>query len=252
MHTEDDDNGVTSFQANYGPLGLRNFRRQLGRSEELGDPVQAGEKLRVILVQSGATAKGDNRAIGDALASSMTITCSYNSQNQANDERPLMIQGVVEWGTDGHQAHARFDWLNGTTVHVSSSFVRVVAEVIDNYANGEAAPSHDPEAVVTVGCFLGYYRASGFSPTLTQQALMTADATTIVEIPAFARELTLYGAQVTSAQWLLGPASALAFGAVDSAGIATAQRYVRPGPATHIALSGPLAGLRTLVWGLSL
>lgn len=251
MAIDDDDNGVSDFRANYGPLGLRNYRNQMGRSETLGDPVAAGEKLKVILLQSGATGRNDDRALGDAASQSITITCSYDSQNAENDDRPLMVQGVVDWGCDGHQCTARFDWLNGTTLHIAGSFVRVVAEVVDNRANDEEEPSHNVEAIAQVGAFLGYYRASGLSPTLTQQALLAVDATTVIEIPRFARELSLYGAQVTNAQWLLGPASALAFAPVDPLGVGSAQRYVRPGPATHIALSG-LAGLRTLVWGLSL
>lgn len=241
-----------SFQAKYGPLGLQNYRRQLGRSEELGDPVAAGDKLRVVLVQSGATGHGDVRAYGDAASSSMTVTCSYRSQNAANDARPLQIQGVIEWGCDGHQCAARFDWHNGTTVHIGGSFVRVVAEVVDNIANGETEPSHDPEAIVTVGAFLAYYRSAGESPTLTQQALLEAGVTSVIEIPAFARSLTMYGPLLSSAQWLLGADPALAFAAVDPIGLSSSNSYVRPGPATHIALASDLAGLRTLVWGLTL
>jgi len=248
--TRTDDDGA--FWAQHGPLGLANYRRQLGRSEQLGDPVPAGEKLRVILLQSGATGRNDNRALGDAAASSMTITCSYRSDNAANDARPLQVRGLVQWGTDGHQASAYFDWLNGTTLHIASSFVRVIAEVVDNLTAAEVTPTHSAEAICTVGAFLGYFASSQLSPTLTEQVRLEEDGTEIVEIPQFARELTVYGPQVDNAQWLLGPTLGLAFGAVDPAGLASSQRYVRPGPATHVALQADLPGVRTLVWGLAL
>lgn len=235
------------FWADHGPLGLKNFRRQLGRSDELGDPKPG--KQRAILVETGATQKGSDRAKGDAAASSITITCTYEGLNEANQARPLQVRGLVEWGTDGHQAQARFDWLNGTTLHIAGSFVRVIAEIIDNQAAGEEEPSHSAEALVRVGAFVGYFASSRLAPSLTTQVALAANTLTSVEIPTFARALILYGPTLSQAEWRLSPTGVL--GSIASPPL-PGERYTRPGPATHVALQSPIAGLQTLVWELSL
>lgn len=247
------------FWAERGPLGLANFRRQLGRSDELGDPEPAN-KTRAILVETGATQKGNARAEGDAASSALTITCTYEGLNEKNAERPLQIRGLVEWGADGHQARAYFDWLHGTTIRIAGSFVRVIAEIEENatpadVADDQLVPTYNREALVRVGAFVGYVPIGGARrPTFTTQVLLAAGAPLIIPAPSFAVGLTIYGPALTDAAWLLGPDVALAFApiatppAVPSSPIA----YPLPGPATHVAISSAAAGLQTLVWELAL
>lgn len=237
----------TDFWAQHGPLGLENYRKQLGRSDEIGEPKPG--KRRVILVETGATQKHSGRAQGDAAASAISVTCTYKGVNAANGTRPLQIRGILEWGTDGHQAHAEFDWLNGTVVHVAGSFFRVMAELVDNESTTDEAPTHSDEALANCGAFVAYYPSSRRPPTLTTQIRLLANAAAVVTIPAFARSLTIYGPTLSNADWLLSPTGAIA--AIDSPP-APSQSYLRPGPATHVSIASPIAGLQNLVWELCL
>jgi hypothetical protein len=100
-----------------GPLGLDNYRQQLGRSAALGTATPAG--LKAVLIYTGATQKHNKllpngmglRAHGDAAASLLQISCTYRSGNAAATARPLQIRGQIDGGTDGHQCTAYFDWL---------------------------------------------------------------------------------------------------------------------------------------------
>ncbi len=246
-----------------GPLGTRNYRQQLGRSVELGDPSKYGN--RMTLVYTGATQDTQHRdglaarAAGDAAASILQVTCTYRGVNQANVTRPLTVRGRIDWGTDGHQSSAYFDWLNGTCVQVAGSFCQVVAEVVDVYAGADEAPTHSTTAVVTVGATVAFGAANRPAPTYTQQLRMLQDAapalpTATIAIPRFARKLWWLGPSPTSLQWAAGPAVGLVLGEVDPLGINTRQPYERPGPATHLYAVGSAGGatLNTLVWELVL
>lgn len=246
------------FWANWGPLGLLNFRRQLGRSDELGDPLPVN-KTRAILVETGATSKGKKRAEGDAAASMLTISCSYDGNNDANTQRPLQIRGLVEWGTDGHQLGARFDWLHGTAIHVAGSFVRVIAEIEDNataleVSEGQLVLTHNTQAIARVGAVVAYGSHGGRAPTFTAQIALLAGAPLVIGIPTFANALTIYGPALTDAQWALAPSPAGAFAPVATppAVPSSAIVYPRPGPATHLVLTSPADSMQTLVWGLAL
>lgn len=240
-----------------GPLGLDNYRKQLGRSDIL---CTARQKNKAILLQAGATQnlRGDDtqRAVGDAAASAMQISCTYRPDNDAALARPLQVRGLIQWGTDGHQAESYFDWLNGTVIQVSGSFVRVIAEIVDNLGAGESEPTHDPDAQVTVGATLGYWNAARLAPTLTQQLrLVGADPgpAAVVVIPRFARRLWWTGPVLTDVQWAIGPGAGMTLGAVDPAGMLTRQGYERPGNATHLQITGNVTTtLNTLTWELVL
>jgi len=244
-----------------GPLGNRNYRKQLGRSDELGDPVQ---KDRAMLVMAGATQHTDDpsldglarRAEGDAAASLIQVTCTYAIRAAGAGTRPLSVRGKISWGTDGHAAEASFDWLNGTVIQVAASYVSVVAELVDTRAVGDEEASHDPLAVVTVGALVGYWSGNRLPPTLTQQLFLPAEvpaAEASIEIPRFARRLWWTGPVPSSAVWALGPGAGQTIAQVDPAGITQTQGYERPGIATHLQIVGNAgATLNNLVWELVL
>lgn len=244
-----------------GPLGSDNYRQQLGRSFELGAPVN---KLRQTLVFTGATQHTRapvglaRRALGDAAASLVQVTCTYRGEGETNSERPLPVRGQIDWGTDGHQSTAYFDWLNGTVLQVSASFVRVTAEVVGVMAQDEEEPSYSDEAIVTVGATIGYGATNRPAPTLTQQVrLVAVDETppeAFVAIPRFARRLWWLGAVQPLVAWCIGPSDTLQIGQVDPLSINTRQAYERPGPATHLRVVGDFgpATVNTLVWELVL
>lgn len=246
-----------------GPLGRTNYRQQLGRSFELGNPV---EKLATDVVYLGATQHTNDpalrglahRAAGDSAASLVQVTCTYRSDD-ATAERPLTVMGKISWGTDGHQAEAFFDWTNGTVVQVSASYVAVVAMVRDVMASADEEPTHDEAQIVTVGALVGYWAANRAAPTFTQQVRMVqtdppALPTASLAIPRFARRLWWLGPVPTSAVWALGPGAGQTIGQIDPAGLTQRQAYERPGIATHVQLTGNpgAATLNNLVWELVL
>lgn len=244
-----------------GPLGLSNYRQQLGRSFELGVPV---EKLKQTLIFASATQHtraGQGlapRAAGDSAASLVQVTCSYRGEGETNDARPLPVRGQIDWGTDGHQCTAYFDWLNGTVLQVAASFVRVTAEVVGNMAGSDEAPTYSETAIATVGATIGYGSANRSPPTYTQQVRLEQEGmalpSAVIAIPRFARRLWWYGPVPTSAAWAAGPSAALEFAQVDPLSVNTRQPYERPGPATHLRVVGNevAATLNTLCWELSL
>lgn len=248
-----------------GPLGLDNYRQQLGRSAEVGTPTPAG--LKAVLIYTGATQKHNAllpngmalRAHGDAAASLLQVSCTYRSGNAAATARPLQIRGQIDWGTDGHQCTAYFDWLNGTVLQVSASSVRVVAEVVPNMGSADLVPTFDAAAIATVGATIGYGGANRPPPTFTQQLRLPATTlptlpTSVVAIPLYARRLWWRGPVLSSVQWAIGPGAGQTLGEVDPAGLTTRQAYERPGPATHLQITGnggPTT-LNGLVWELAL
>ena len=243
-----------------GPLGLSNFRRQLGRSFVLCTDQQRDQETLLFLgaTQNREAGLGlDKRADGDAAASLVQISCTYESENDANVTRPLQVRGTIAWGTDGHQCVADFDWVNGTIVQVSASFVKVSARIVDNLNATDVAPTHDPAAAVKVGATVGYWASSRLAPTFTQQVrLVGSDEVPAPEIaiviPRFARRLWLYGPALGDVQWAIGPNPGQEIAIVD-APVTSRQGYERPGCATHLVLTGlPIVTLSTLVWELVL
>lgn len=251
-----------------GPLGTQNYRRQLGRSFVL---CSAAQKDRVTLVYTGATQnapegqlrKGlDLRAEGDAAASLVQVSCTYEGQNAENAERPLQVRGTIAWGTDGHQCSAEFDWNNGTILQVAASFVKVSARIVDNLTATDLVPTHNADAAVQVGATIGYWASARLAPTLTQQGRLdgTVEAPVVVfPIPRFARRLWIGlstpEATFGDAQWALGAAAGQEFAVIDTvANISSRTPYERPGPATHVVLTGTLGQvfLTTLTWELVL
>lgn len=253
-----------------GPLGLDNYRQQLGRSFELGAPVEA---LKRTLVQAGATQRRDRdrqlydvglnglerRAPGDSAAALLQVTCSYRGTNEANAESPLVVRGQIDWGVDGHQCSAYFDWLNGTVIQVAASFVRVIAQVVPYFGGNDEEPSFSETAICTVGATVGYDATVRPPPTFTQQVRMLqtdppALPAAVLQIPRFARRLWWQGPVPSSAQWAIGPTAAQSLGEVDPLGITQRQPYERPGGASHLLLTGSAgaATLNALVWELVL
>lgn len=154
------------------------MRRQQGRSFKLSN-VGPSPMLRERLIFTGGVGKG-NKGIGDAYASAVSIACS-------RDGAPGSVLGTIEWGTDGHSNTARFDWLQGTVIHVAGSAFTLTAELIPD-KNEEALA---PDLTVTAGASIAYYASSRQRPTRTLYAAGPIGGAVDVEIPAFAASLHL-------------------------------------------------------------
>lgn len=252
-----------------GPLGTSNFRQQLGRSVVLGGPSKYG--LRSVLVFAGATQRTKQhksegliglagRAAGDSAASLVQVSCTYRGLNDQNAARPLQIRGEIAWGTDGHQCQAYFDWMNGTVIQVSASFVRVTAEVVPNLGSGDTVPTFDTLALTEVGATIGYSGANRPPPTFTQQFRLAATGggvtpeQLVVTIPRFARKLWWLGPDLSDVRWAIGPGAGQTIAQVDPDGLQQRTPYERPGPATHLQITGNTGGAtyNALVWELAL
>lgn len=239
---------VTTLERN-GPLGADNRRRQLGRSQRL-DP--DGQIQRETLVQAGAVRKEERGpSLGESLSQSLVISCSKrldpsSAQEAANPtDLKARVEGVVSWGGDGHQCQARFDFLEGTTLRVSGSFVRVDAELVDEL--DDTAPT----SAVEVGAFVGYgqgYRGA----QLTRRAVTTALATAAeFDVPEFARDVAIWwpgnacNVDMYSGGTLLYSSPALD---TDSVGVPLKL----PGGVSSIVVAGSSNGPIIVVWGLDL
>ena len=162
--------------AKWGPLGADKIRRQLGRSCRLeGD---GGKTRAEVLVFTGADSSESNALdIGDALASSCTVTLAILQQNVGVDEPVAVIEGTIEWGTDGTSASARFDWLNGGVLVAAASSFKVSAEIL-------AIP---PGRNVEVAAFIGYYTVPCCAGRLTRFA--EAGVATVIPIAQMAQTI---------------------------------------------------------------
>jgi len=169
-----DDEAAAGALALYGPLGTQKTRRNLGRSVKLEADRRRSRAAQ--LVFTGADTPDSNAlGVGDALASTCTITLGIIQQNVGADEPVAQIEGVIEWGTDGTSAAARFDWLNGGVVTVAGSSFKVSAELV-SIPEGRS---------VEVSAFIGYYTVPCCSARLTRVA--EAGAATTIPIPQMAQ-----------------------------------------------------------------
>ena len=172
--------------AQYGPLGGSKTRRNLGRSIKLE---AAGGKTRAeVLVFTGADSSESHAlSVGDSLASTCTVTLAILQQNVGVDEPIAVIEGTIEWGTDGTSAQARFDWLNGGVVVAAASSFKVSAEII----------SIPPGRSVEVAAFIGYYTVPCCCARLTRIA--AAGVPTVIPIPQMAQSVMPLTDDVTGA-----------------------------------------------------
>lgn len=225
----------------HGPLGLRNMRRQQGKSRELGPSL--GE-LREALVFSGSPNKSaqDEGVLGDALASTLTITCSLRQ----NAGTAGVVRGTVRWGSDGHQTEAAFDWVHGTVVQVVGSFVEVIAELVEYGEN----------TLVNVGAFVGYFSAQRLPATLTQAvaAPIAPGLAAPVLVPAFASRLHVAAplvGQAYTATFLDAAGAALA--AYNQVPFAAGARVPVPNGAQSLQIaSGGAAFVAALIYELTI
>lgn len=173
--------------ASYGPLGALKIRRQLGRSVKL--EATGGRTRAEVLVFTGADAPDDESlSCGDALASTCTVTLTVIQQNVSAGEPVALIEGVLEWGTDGTSAAARFDWLNGGVVSAAGSSFKLSAEIV-SIPDGRS---------VEVGAFIGYYTVPCCSARLTRIA--AAGGPTTIQIPQMAQKVLPLTDDVTGAE----------------------------------------------------
>lgn len=225
----------------------------LGRTQQEG--------TRAVVLSASANAKGQRRAVGDSAASVLTVSCSLELSNESARARPPRVVGLVEWGTDGHQCSALFDWVQGTVLQVACSSVRVIAELAETMVvNPEIPIDYPQEAVVRVGAVVGYMPASRVPLTYTQQLRLedngSGDGIGLVPVPTFARELRVYGANGAPAQceWRAGANPNFQLGQVASPGPALSSQvdYKIPGVASHLFIRRTVGDLYNLVWSLAL
>jgi hypothetical protein len=161
----------------WGPLGAAKTRRQLGRSIKLE---AAGGRTRAeVLVFTGPTTAdaASELDIGDALASTCTITLAIIQQNVSANEPVAVIEGTIEWGTDGTSASARFDWLNGGVIVAAAASFKVSAEIVSIPAGRS----------VEVAAFIGYYTVPCCTGRLTRVAPGPVGVPITIPIPQMAQ-----------------------------------------------------------------
>lgn len=121
----------------------------------------------------------------DETGRAVTVTFTVQPLVPLPAPGPFYLQGVLRWGIGGVQAEARLDLINGTTVSVWATWLRVLAV---NFAEVGFGPT------VKVGAFVGYYPNTNVpGPQLTEfRAIPLADtASELVRIPPYAMELTI-------------------------------------------------------------
>ena len=162
---------------------LLSYGNQVGRSVNLPTLVPGpGEPVAIL----DLTADDEEaRAISLHFVSSLTISPTTGQLENEPD-----ITGVIEWGSGGVQATARFDWLRGTTLSIIGSFIRISA-----INNG------DPSGVLTgdvrVGVFAGYNPIAGGmrgrQPQLTDGIvnLAAASSSSPIDVPRFATNVVV-------------------------------------------------------------
>lgn len=185
------DEFLLSDLAVAGPLGCSNQRNNKGRSQliTLGRNIvvkQQQVSSRATLIDIAAPQKNHADAVGDALAQTTTISCSYANGNPQNEANPISVEGLLEWGVDGHRMSARFDWRHGTTIRCAASSFRLIAEGIESPAAGA-----DPEAIAQVGAVIGYHAHGNLPPSLTDWITVPAGVSVVLPVPPFASEFVV-------------------------------------------------------------
>lgn len=232
-----------SVLADYGPLGGKKGARQLGRSVRLE---AAGGRTRAeVLVYTGAAAPNNfSLDPGDALAATCTITTGIIQQGMPADQPVAVIEGSLEWGTDGTSQSARFDWRNGGVIIVAGSSFKVSAELL----------SIPEDSSVEVCAFIGYYHAG--CPCEARLTRTAVPGGVVLPIPSMAHAVLPIVDDVDGAtlQFTRDVAGAIPlFGAVTyAAGTAPINRGLKVPPGAGAVLVTTAAAAMPIVFELSL
>lgn len=222
------------FLARYGPLGTGKQRRQLGRSITL-QPAGGRTRAEVLVFAGAGNSETNDLCAGDALASACTLTTAILQQGVPSNEPDAVIEGSIEWGTDGTSQSARFDWRNGGTIVVAGSSFKLSAELL----------SIPEERTVDVAAFIAYYPVRCCEARLTRVAsapssvlLIPPMAHAVLPLVDDAAAATLqFTSDRDGAIPLLGPLTYPA-GAV---GATTPARKVPPGAAAVVVTTAAAA-----------
>lgn len=175
---------------NYGPLGCENMRQAAGMGAVLGQGQPQGLKVRLI--------DASMHLFGDSLAQSMTVTCGLSPDDRASASRAHRVEGILEWGTQGVQQTARFDWVNGTVVRLVSASVQLTAELLPPLT--EETPG--TEAIAKVLAHVGYGTpVSGRGATLTRRGVSVGLAGVSFVVPSFANAVSLFFSGTCTLTW---------------------------------------------------
>jgi hypothetical protein len=171
--------GDLPWTVKLGLLGEWFRRKNRGRRQTLLLP----ESNRVTLVETVGE---------DSLSAQTTVACSLLREDAPDSQDRPAVVGFVRWGTDGYQHAAEFDFINGVQLAVAGSYVEVTAAV-DNDAPGNGSPTADPPTFhpVLVGATIGYVPPATRPVTRTRYAAFAGAGAVTVDVPAFAREVTV-------------------------------------------------------------
>ena len=165
-------------------LGEYNARKNRGRGEVL----ERLDQTAILIDCVGV----------DALASEVTITCGVRpssspggallQQFPADTIFAPAVRGIVEWGNDGVETIAEFDFLAGTVLSLSAGSLRVKAQLEADTVIDEAFVR--PNVVA----HLGYYPRGGQNAQRTRAtAALAENESEQIAIPPFARSVQVVG-----------------------------------------------------------
>ncbi len=102
------------------------------------------------------------------------------------------FEAVIEWGVKGASARAQVDFVNGATLSVVASFVRVFGAVTQGPASGDISGT---SAVYYLAAFVGpgYTRTGVARKTVYVGTIADSDTSDVFDIPPFASKATVYG-----------------------------------------------------------
>ncbi len=162
-----------------GLLGEWWQRKQRGRTAELNEPGQSPATLIETIGE-------------DSLAVSTTIACHVEQQSTGTPSDRPSIVGFLNWGTDGTQHEAEFDFINGVQLCVAGSYVQLTA-AIDTAAPGNGDPTANPPTFHPVKVFgsIGYIPPSPRTPVRTRYLAFPGAGNAVITVPPFARDFVV-------------------------------------------------------------
>lgn len=177
----------------HGPLGNDNLRRRIGLGAELSRDGEQNRKVCLIKASGG---------LDDALAHALTLTCGQIDESDPSTlpaTRMYRLEGIMQWGSQGAQQTARFDWNNGTVVRPVCGGVNLECEILPAFGQTDIGVN----ARVQVTAHAGYH-SPGLKPALlTRYAVDVGGAGVIFPVPPFASRVSFYPTvTTTNAFWV--------------------------------------------------
>jgi hypothetical protein len=106
------------------------------------------------------------------------------------------FEAVIEWGVGGARARAFVDYLNGVTLNVIASFVRVYGAITQGPSAGLANTSAAYQLSAFVGP--GWTRTGTAQRTVYTGPIVNTGSSPVITVPPFARRVTVIGCDTTT------------------------------------------------------